>query len=111
MQAADADLMISHALLDRLKGDAVAVVDLFHTYGREPFDLADALRGLPRWNCRGGRRELERGVVAAQRAGYIEQLYDGRYRVITKELMTGAEYRADYPDAVWVPGVSWVNTP
>lgn len=77
----------------------------------EPFDLATALRGLPRWNGRGGRRELERGVVAAQRAGYIEQLANGRYRVTTKDLMTGTEYRADYPDAVWAPGISWVNTP
>jgi hypothetical protein len=107
-EPAAGDLMISRQLLENLRGEAYALVDLFTVYGRRRFrPELGGLAHLGTWQGRGARQRLARTIAMLHGAGYLRQLADGRYRVVSRALMTGAEYRSAYPGATYRNGLSW----
>jgi len=96
-ELADNDLMVSRALLDGLRGEAWAsdaLIDLFTMHGRRPFrprleDLAGTM-----WRARGARQRFARAIALLHVRGYLRWLPGGRYKIITGDLLTVAEYRA-----------------
>jgi hypothetical protein len=92
------DLMISHDLIDHLRGDAHLLVDFFHIYGRRSFypDLRD-FSHIRRWSGRGARQRFAYAVALLHVRGYLRWLPGGRYRIVSNEILTGAEHAAALP--------------
>jgi hypothetical protein len=94
---AAADLMISQAMLDDLRGEtwaSAALVDLFVMHGRRPFrPRLEDLAAATMWRGRGARQRFARAIAVLHAKGHIRWLPDGRYKIVTRDLLTVAEYR------------------
>jgi hypothetical protein len=92
------DLMISHDLVDTLRGNTADLVDLFHVYGRRTFrpDLAE-FGHMARWRSRGARQRFAYAIALLHVRGYLRWLPGGRYRIVTSEILTRAEHEAAFP--------------
>jgi hypothetical protein len=79
------DLMISHDLLDNLKGDAVSLVDFFHIYGRRAFrpDIRD-FSDIKHWCDRGARQRFAYAVALLHVRGYLRWFPGNRYRIVSR---------------------------
>jgi hypothetical protein len=106
-QAADGDLMISPTILKALPDDTfILLADLFAANGRRAF-RPDPDAMPKRWHGPDAGRRFIDGVAELHAGGYLRQLPSGEYEITTRELMSGAEYRAAFPDAAWGDGLSW----
>lgn len=101
-EIAAGDLMMSHALLDRLRTEpwaSAALQDLFIVHGRRPFrPRLDDLGGIM-WSDRGARQKFAHAIAVLHVKGYLRWLPDGRYKIITGDLLTVAEYRSRHLSA------------
>jgi hypothetical protein len=108
----DDTVMRSRKLIDDLVRECCALCaldQLFAAHGRRPFkpspdDLASAT-----FRQRGGRQHLAHAISLLHVRGYLRWLPGGRYRIISREILTAAELRAQYPNAEWHNGFAWTE--
>jgi hypothetical protein len=104
------DLMIAREVLaDLTRSDAsIALVDLFAVHGRSKF--APTTQGLPpRWHGRGARQRFALAISVLHAVGHLRWFPDGRYRIVSDAVMTGAEFEQRHPDAKWESGAAWLT--
>jgi hypothetical protein len=94
-------IALSRDLLLDLYGEIwarVAIEELFVLHGRRPFrprleDLGGAI-----WGERGARQQFARAISLLHVKGYIRWLPDGRYRIVSRRLLTAAEFEESHPE-------------
>jgi hypothetical protein len=110
MKPANHDLMLSLRLLEDLQGEpwaSAAIRDLFVFHGRNRFHPRIEDLSAMIWTGRGARQNFARAIAVLHARGYLRWYPDGRYSVVTHDLLTSAEYRSRHPSAKWEGAVSW----
>jgi len=95
------DLMFSAAAIKGLHSEACALLlDLFVLHGRRPFTpRLEDFAGYRRWQGRGIQQKFARAVATLHVKGHLRWLPGGQYRIISKDILTVAEYRVQQQDA------------
>jgi hypothetical protein len=71
----------------------MALEDLFFIHGRRAFTPAlEDLSDLTCWTGRGARQRFALAISTLHVKGYIRWLPDGRYRIVSRDILTDAEY-------------------
>jgi len=106
----DDGVMLSESILNDLGREPLAVAALVGLVGlhqrRRFVPKVEDFPGSQCWRGRGSRQKFARAIALLHVEGYLRWFPNGRYQ-ITDRILTVAEYRRAYPDAVWRNGVSW----
>lgn len=105
-------VLLSRRLLEDLLQEtyaAAALQELFTLHGRRPFHPKIAELGAALWRERGARQHFARAIAVLHARGYIRWMRGGRYRIVTRDMLTAEEFRNLYPNADWRDGIAWAT--